>query len=154
MFERQCQYSSLFGRLEADNTKFVSYNNQAPPPSRLPDVTHVTLSPRSRPSPCFYILQVIKNWRREWPGNEANQPPFLCTLASYPAGKDVWLKTQACGFSCIQSIVDCKQTTVDSTLRARQIDYNTLKARVQGCQTFTHCCNTQQHSRQRPGLHR
>ena len=36
--------------------------------SRLPDITHVTLSPR--PSH-FCILQAIKNWRWEQPGNEA-----------------------------------------------------------------------------------
>ena len=59
------------------NAKFVSYNYRAPPPSclpsrlpsRLPDVTHMTLSPR--PSPSVFILQAIKNWRRERPGNEA-----------------------------------------------------------------------------------
>ena len=25
---------------------------------------------------CFCILQAIKNWRREWPGNEANSWPY------------------------------------------------------------------------------
>ena len=44
------------------NTKFVSYNDWVPPNSRLPDVTHVTLSPRPR---------------REQPGNEANHYPLV-----------------------------------------------------------------------------
>ena len=60
-FERQRQYSSLFGRLEADECKVCElqqYNDRAPPPSRLPsrlpDVTHVTLSPRPSPSVFAY----------------------------------------------------------------------------------------------------
>ena len=43
-------------------------------PSRLPDVMHVTLSwvfPLG-----FCILQAIKNWGSERPGNEANSQPF------------------------------------------------------------------------------
>ena len=47
---------------------------RAPPPSRLPsrlpDVTHVSLSPRTSPS--VFILEAIINWRRERPGNEAS----------------------------------------------------------------------------------
>ena len=31
----------------------------------------MTLAPRPSPSGCFCILQAIKNWRQEWPGNEA-----------------------------------------------------------------------------------
>ena len=42
------------------NAKFVNYNDRAPPPSRLPDVTHVTLSPR--PSPPFLY------WKRSKTG--------------------------------------------------------------------------------------
>ena len=57
----------------------------------------------------------------------------------YPDYKDVYgprLKTQAYGLSCIQSIVDCKQNKVDSTLRVRQIDCNALvKVRAQGYNT-------------------
>ena len=64
-FERQYQYSSLFGRLEADNAKFVSYNCRSPPPlclpsrlpSLLPDVTHVTPSPRPSTSIFAYCKQ-------------------------------------------------------------------------------------------------
>ena len=55
--------------------------------SCLPDVMHVTLSPRPSPSLRFLHLQVIKNWRREWPGNEThsytNSP--LHTLTHTPA---------------------------------------------------------------------
>ena len=47
------------------NAKFVSYNGWALPPSRLPsrlpEVTYMTLSPRPSPS----VLQAIKIWRRE-----------------------------------------------------------------------------------------
>ena len=43
-------------------------------PSRLPDVMHMTLS-RVFPL-CFCILQAIKNWRWEQPGNETNSQPF------------------------------------------------------------------------------
>ena len=48
------------------NAKFVNYNDRAPPPSRLPDITHVTLSP----FPSVFILR-DQNWSRERPGNEA-----------------------------------------------------------------------------------
>ena len=64
------------------NAKFVNYNDRAPPPSRLPDVTHVTLSPR--PSPSVFILEAIKNWRWERPGNEANQQQLMYTSTSIP----------------------------------------------------------------------
>ena len=49
------------------NAKFVSYNDQALPPVCLclPDVMHVTKSPR--PSPLFCNL----HWRWEQPWNEA-----------------------------------------------------------------------------------
>ena len=43
------------------NAEFVSYNDRAPPalclPSRLPDVTHVTLSPRPSPSVFAYSMR-------------------------------------------------------------------------------------------------
>ena len=56
-FERQHQYSLLFGKPKADQCKVVIYNDRAPPPSRLPDVTHVTLSPRLSPSVFAYCKQ-------------------------------------------------------------------------------------------------
>ena len=51
--EIQRQYSSLL--FEADQRKVC---DRAPPPSRLPDVTHVTLSPR--PSPPFLYCKRSK----------------------------------------------------------------------------------------------
>ena len=67
---------------------FVGHRPPSRLPSRLPDVTHVTLSPR--PSPPFLYCKRSKlepgtawergyrfytasdqNWSREWPGNEA-----------------------------------------------------------------------------------
>ena len=54
-FERQRQYSSLFGRLEADiNSKFVNYDDWVPPLSHLLDITHMTLSPKPFPSVFAY----------------------------------------------------------------------------------------------------
>ena len=48
------------------NAKFVSYNDQVPPPSRLPsrlpDVMHVTLSPRLPPG---MQKQRGKAWEKE-----------------------------------------------------------------------------------------
>ena len=64
------------------NARFVSYNNQAPPPSMascvpscLPDVMHVTLSPRTAPS--FLHTASDQNWRWEPPGNKTRS---ICTL--------------------------------------------------------------------------
>ena len=57
-FERQRQYSSLFGRLEADiNSKFVNYDDWVPPLSHLLDITHMTLSPKPFPSVFAYCKQ-------------------------------------------------------------------------------------------------
>ena len=39
----------------------MSCNDQAPPPSRLPDVTHMTLSPRPSPS----VLHTASNQKLE-----------------------------------------------------------------------------------------
>ena len=63
-FERQCQYSSLFGRFEADQPESLSYNDRAPPPSCLPDVMHVTLSPKPSPSVFAYCKR-----SKAWGGN-------------------------------------------------------------------------------------
>ena len=75
-FERQRQYSSLFGRLEADiNSKFVNYDDWVPPLSHLLDITHMTLSPKPFP----FVFAYCKNWRRERPGNKAIIM-LLCSL--------------------------------------------------------------------------
>ena len=68
MFERQRQYSLLLGRLEPDQHKVCELKDRALFPSHLPDVTHVTVSPRP-----FCILQAIKNWRQERARNKVSQ---------------------------------------------------------------------------------
>ena len=62
------------------NAKIVNYNDRAPPPSRLPDVTHVTLSPRPSPPGSDQKLKA------ERPGNEATETPCLSSVLMYKLG--------------------------------------------------------------------
>ena len=58
----------------------LSYNNGEPPSSVYLTSLHVTKS--DRPSPPLFLLQVIKNWRWERPGNVAN----ISLLQILPSG--------------------------------------------------------------------
>ena len=69
MFERQRQCSSLFGRLKADNAKFVSYNDRAPPPFVCLMSSHMAKSPR----PSFSVFAYYKNRSQERPQNKARR---------------------------------------------------------------------------------
>ena len=60
---------------------FVGHRPPSRLPSRLPDVTHVTLSPR--PSLRFYTAS-DQNWSRERPGNEAILRGWGADSASFP----------------------------------------------------------------------
>ena len=58
------------------NAEFVSYNDRSPPPlaSTLMSTWRHTCDSFSQVFPLrFCILQVIKNWRQEQPGNKAKQ---------------------------------------------------------------------------------
>ena len=81
-FERQCQYSLLSGRLEADQRRVceLQRSGTAPLVSTLTstltstDVTHVTLSPRPRRLPppflhtvCDQKLEAGTAWERGYP---------------------------------------------------------------------------------------
>ena len=48
MFERKRQYSSLFGRLKADHGKVCELQQSGT--AHLPDIVHMTKSPRPSPS--------------------------------------------------------------------------------------------------------
>lgn len=70
MFKRQCQYSSLFGKLKADKREVCELQQLSTTPvclpSRLPDVMqHMTLSPRFSPSVFAYCEKSnCRNYKR------------------------------------------------------------------------------------------
>ena len=65
-FEIQRQYSSLFGRLKADQRKVCELQRSGTAPSHLPDVMHMTLSPRPSPSIFAYCKRSKTGGRTAW----------------------------------------------------------------------------------------
>ena len=65
------------------NAKFMSYNDRAPPP--LTSTWRHARDSFSQAFPLhFCVLQVIKNWRRERPGNEAIHSTTICSASLIP----------------------------------------------------------------------
>ena len=105
----------------------LSYKERAPPPSHLSsclsDVMYVTLSLR----PC--ILQAIKNWRWEWPGNETISRPSITVCQGLP--KSI---TYSVILYCTSRGIDIQvagQHTMSITLLCRAT-YNVHNLTVQG----------------------
>ena len=79
MFERQCQYSLLFGRLEADHCNVCKLQQLG----TVCMTSHVTISQASPLLLC--MLQAIKNWRWECPGDEATNSGLVPRPSYHPA---------------------------------------------------------------------
>ena len=94
-FERQHQYTAHLVNSRLIKAKFVGYNDQAPPPLCLPDITHVTLSPR--PSPLFLPLQTRG-------GNGLGTRLLYHLCINYHFGSLRQSRSQTTFFWCVQKL--------------------------------------------------